>query len=612
MAAYGLSCRFSPPPPCARLLDPGAYERDIRPSSKRMKLNRCPFLSSTPRNTMTVRKSYTDAIYNADIPHRIPNCTSIMSKCPRFPYKAFSKEDLEEILCRCGLDNPCECPTGEEEEEKEIVCQEKVRRRLYIGKPPHSSLAGGISCPSKKDRGFDLMPDGSMRRLLDVVKEENPPFYDARINESTAFYQGCKWSKRSSQRSMKSLEVRPGPADYNLVREITAEEKCYEILRAYRRKTSKLVRSMKYQQGPGPSDYSPQLPKYSELKHLGPKAERFLSSKHESRPSPATYAIKRDFDPHNIPFNPRYSSLPLPPPAGFGSKDARLKYRVACGPGPADYNANVKLCRIVYCGSHNAPFNCSAKRFQDTEIDYEVEDDDEDEDFKSLSDDEDDHPPTLLKPRECPQLTSQFKSKAPRFKPLYKKLDEPSPADLGLDLFSTKQIENSAMQQMVAPFLSSQGRFQRWYNSIPVHNVYGTAGPGYYNWDKPKCYPAVRCGPLFRAKRFKDQGDAMPAPNEYKVGGGVDDVLVTHNRKLLDNIQKQHKFHWKIPDEPRQLSYKERELALLDKAIANLSTSDFMRKPQDTIAELVKEEPKATKQKLLRCFLYKKPIPYIC
>ncbi|XP_026333092.1 uncharacterized protein LOC113240061 [Hyposmocoma kahamanoa] len=605
MAAYGLSCRFSPPPPCTRLLEPGAYEPDVRLCSKHVKSNRYPFLSNAPRNTMNVCKSYTDAIYDTAIPHRIPNCTSLMAKCPRFPYKAFSKKDLEEILCRCGLDNPCECHTGEEEEE--IVCQGKVRRRLYIGPPPHSSLAGGISCPSRNDRGFDVMPDGSMRRSLNVVKEASPPFYDTRVNESTAFYQGCKWSKWTSQRSMKSLEVLPGPAHYHIEREIAAEEKCYEIIREYRRKTSKLVRSMENRRGPGPSDYSPQLPKRPELKYLGPKAKRFLSSKYDVRPSPARYSIKRDFDPPNIPFNPRYSTLPLPSPAGFGSKDTRLKYRVSCGPSPADYNANVKLCRILYCGSHNAPFNCSAKRFQDTEIGYEY--DDEGEDSKSQSDD-DDHPPILLKPRECPQLTCQFRSNTSRFKPLYKKLHEPSPADLGLDLLSKNHKEKSVMLQMVAPFTSSQGRFRRWHNWMPVHNVYGTPGPGYYNWDKPKCYPAVRCGPLFRTQRFNEKGDAMPAPNEYKVGGGVDDVLVTYNRRLLDNIKKQHKFHWELPVEPRQLDYKERELALLDKAIANLSTSDFMRKSDDPIPEPVQEEPKLKKQKLLRSLLYKKPIPY--
>lgn len=610
MAAYGLSRRFPPPPPCARLLDPGAYEPDVQLSSRLVKPNRYPFLSNAPRNTMGSRKSYTDSIYDSAIPHRIPNCTSMMSKCPRFPYKAFSKKDLQELLCRCGLDNPCECPAGDEEKE-EIVCQGKVRRRLYIGPPPHSSLAGGISCPSKKDRGFDVLPDGSMRRLLHVVKEENPPFYDARVNESTAFYQGCKWSKRASQRSVKSLEVRPGPADYNIDREMTAEQKCYELIRAYGRKTSKLVRSMEDRKGPGPSDYTPQSPKSYELKYLGPKAKRFLSSKYDVRPSPATYSIKRDFDPLNIPFNPRYSTLPLPPPAGFGSKDARFKYRDAFGPGPADYNANVKLCRILYCGNHNAPFNCSAKRFQDTKIDYEDEYDDEDDEdnFKNQSDDEE-CPPILPKPRECPQLTCQFISNTSRFKPLCKNLHEPSPADLGLEFSSKKYKEKSVMQQISAPFMSSQGRFRSWHNWLPVHNVYGTPGPGYYNWDKPKCYPAVCCGPLFRAPRFKDKGDTMPAPNEYKIVGGVDDVLVTYNRKLLNNIEQQRKFHRDIPSTPRKIDFKERELALLDKAIENLSTSDFMRRPGDSTPEPVKEEHKPKIQKLLRSFLYKKPVPH--
>lgn len=608
MAAYGLSCRFPPPPPCSRLLDPGAYETNVRLCSRHVKPNKYPFHSSTPRKTLSLRKPYTDAIYDSAIPHTIPNCTSMMSKRPRFPYKAFSKKDLEEILCRCGLDNPCECPTGEEEEEEEIICQGKIHRRLYIGPPPHSSLAGGISCPSKKDHGFDVKPDGSMRRLLDVVKEANPPFYNTRVNESTAFYQGCKWSKRATQRSMKSLEVRPGPADYNVEREVTAEEKCYEMVRAYHRKTAKLVRSMESSKGPGPSDYTPQLPKCYELKYLGPKAERFLSSQYEVRPSPATYSVKRDFDLPNVPFNPRYSTIPLPPPAGFGSRDARLKYRVVCGPGPADYNANVKFCRILYCGSHNAPFNCSAKRFQDTKIDYEDEYCDEDENDIENQSDDDDRPQQLPKPRDCPQLTCQFRSKASRFKPLYKNLHEPSPADLGLDLISKKYKKQSSMQQMVAPFLSSQGRFRRWYNWMPVHNVYGTPGPGYYNAEKPKCYPAVRCGPLFRAQRFKDKGGNMPAPNEYKVCGGVDDVLVTYNRKLLDNIEKQHKFRSEVPVEPRKLNFKERELAILDKTIANLSTSDFMHRTEDHLSEPVKEEPKPKKQKLLRCFLYKKPV----
>lgn len=611
MTAYGRSCRFPPPPPCVKLLDPGAYETDVRLCSRQEIPNRYPFLSNAPRNTMALRKPYTDTIYDSAIPHRIPNCTSMLSKRPRFPYKAFSEMDLEEILCRCGLDNPCECPTGEVEKQK-ILCQAKVHRRLFKGPPPRSAQEGGLSCPSKRDQGFDVMPDGSVRRLLTEVKGASPPFYDVNVNESTAYYQGCKWSKWASQRSIKSYEVRPGPAEYNLEREITPEEKCYQMIRAYRRKTSKLVSSMEISKGPGPADYSPQLPKRSELNFLGPKAERFFISQNEVRPSPDTYVIKRDFDPPNIPFNPRYSTLPLPTPAGFGSKDTRLKYRVVRGPGPADYNADVKLCNILYCGGHNAPFNSSAKRFQDPKIDCEVEYDDEDENEMESQSDDEDRPSQLFKPRECLQLTSQFKSKTSRFKPLYKKLNVPSPADLGLDLVRKEYKENTALQQMVAPFLSSQGRFQRWHNWIPVHNVNSTPGPGYYNFDKFKCYPAVPWGPLFKSQRFRDKGDNMPAPNEYKVGGGVEDVLATCNRKLLDNIEKQHKFHWKIPVELKQLDFKERELALLNKAIANLSTTNFMRGPNDPKPESVKEpKPIATKQKLLRCFLYKKQVPLI-
>lgn len=554
---------------------------------------------------MPTRKPYTDAIYNSAMPHWIPNCSSLMSKCPRFPYKAFTKDDLEDLLCRCGLENPCECPI---DEEKEIVCQAKVRRRLFKGLPPRLNEEGQ-SCPSTGDHGFDVNADGSMRRLLDLPKNACPPYYNANVNEYTTFYQGCKWSMRTSQRSTKSYEVRPGPADYNLEREITPQEKCYQMVRAYRRKMAKLGSSMETSKGPGPADYSPQLPKGPEINFFGPKAQRFPISQHEVRPSPNTYLVKRDFDPPNIPFSPRYSQLPLPPPAGFGSKDTRLKYRTAFGPGPADYDANVKLCNITHCGNLNAPFNYSAKRFQDTKIDYEDEYDDEE--CNEIDSDGEDRPPQLLKARECPQLMSQFKSKTPRFKPIFKKLNKPSPANFGLDLIKKTHKENTALKQKLAPFLSSQGRFQPWHNSIAVHNVDSTPGPGYYNFDKFKCCPAVRCGPLLRSPRFRNRENGMPAPNEYNVTRGVNDVLSTCNRKLLDNIEKQHKFHWKLPVERTQFDFKHRELAILNKAIANLSTSDFMRGPNDPKPEPVKKGPKTQEQKILRSFLYKKQVQHI-
>ncbi|XP_053624649.1 uncharacterized protein LOC128683251 [Plodia interpunctella] len=588
--AYNLSERFPPAPKNYTIFDPGAYQHDL---GYKFKHNKAPFLSKTPRITGTGNKLWTQSIYNTYIPTRIPNMTSLMSKCPRFPYEAFSKEDLERLLCRCGIQNECECT--EEEEHEDILCQGHVPRCLYKGPPPRSMLLGdsGLSAPSKRDHGFEISKDGSQKRNLDKVSDESPPFYDARVIESTEYYQGCKWSAWTSKRFKKSFSRTPGPADYTIDQPPTLETTCYEINRHRKRKTSKqprfieIIQNLNIKEGrPGPATYSPKVPKSINTQYYGSKAERFNTSKYNIGPGPTDYVLKRMFDLPEIPEIPCHAKLPEP--SCFGVKAQRFKPRVEEGASPASYNVNYKPCQYLHCLT--APFGSNTMRFKQN-----VKSNDEDNEQDEIaSDDPEKFDDDESSKEKCPTPTWEFKSKVIRLKPLRKKLDEPSPADLPQ---SSIKVERLPYLQYTAPFFSSEGRFEPWNDWMPVLGKLKTPGPAYYCLEKPRCNPAVNRGPLVRAPRFPRSQWSTPAPNEYVVGGGIETVLNTCNKRLTDNIENQHKFHWEPPKDPKSLSYEEREMELLQKSIMLLEVDGPNDKTDITPA------PEQEKQKFLRCFL---------
>lgn len=597
--AYSLGDRFPPPPTSYTLLEPGAYQFG---DDHKVRINKVPFLSRTPRNTQPGGRIWTHAIYDYAIPAKIPNITSLTSKCPRFPYEAFSKEDLEALLCRCGIQSPCECPTGEEQEEPEVLCQAKVRKRIFKGPAPKSTLCDGLSAPSKRDHGFEVQPDGSQKRLLDKVDDESPPFYDAQVHESTAFYHGCKWSKWTSKRSSQTVDDGPGPADYYYVKHPTDYEICAEKLRLYRRQTSKQLRFIEMVQQrdinegrPGPATYSPMLPKGYEMQYLGPKAKRFTTSTIEQRPGPADHWVKRAFELPDPPDFPCHAKLPEPP--FFGIKAQRFKPRREEGPSPATYNPVYNPCHFMHCPT--APFGSSSVRFKENPNDNEDEEEviAEDEPEKKEGNDE--------QKKECPTPTWEFKSKTIRMKPLEKILNAPSPADLAQPRV---KVDRSRRLQYFAPFFSSEGRFQPWYDWMPVFGRVKTPGPCYYCLEKPKCYPAVPRGPLCRSSRFSDFKSESPSPNRYNVGGGIETILKTHNQRLKNNIEKQHKFIWEPPLEPQRLSYEEQESLLLQKSIALLepdNTSDNKSsKSCSSKSSPRRDDTSKGQSKLLRCFVY--------
>lgn len=602
--AYSLGDRFPPPPKYFTLLDPGSYSQNY---TNRTKQNAAPFLSKTPRVTLDVAKLWTQTDYDQRLPSNIPNCSSMLSKKPRFPYEAFGAEDLEEILCKCGIQTPCECPTGDYIAE-DVVCQGKVTRRLYKGPAPRSHLGDeGLSTPSRNDKGFIITSDGTQHRIRDEIKEESPPFYDATVNESTAFYQGCKWSNRTA-RDFKRIEVRPGPADYFIERDPTRDEICGEKVRALKRKTSKQLRFIEMVQRrnilenlPSPATYRPRLPKCTDLQFLGSKAERFPNSKlkYDISPGPAHYLLRRDFDAIEPPEILCHAKLPEP--ACFSMKGKRFKIQREEGPSPATYKINFKIGNFVNC--RTAPFGCSARRFKQ-EI---IEESNDDEIVEPLN-----------KEKLCILPTWEFKSKTIRMKPLIKKHDEPSPADY---LPKRNSIEKSAQLKPRIPFDSSEGRLEPWYSWTPVHGMLKTPGPGYYCLEKPRCFPAFKRGPLYRAKRFPNIYHKAPPPNAYKVCNGIETILATHNQKLKDNIENQHKFIWEQPNLKDVLSFEERENIILKRCISLLDTKYEVEnemtsasKPLTADAQPDKKGKKAhaavnKKPKMLRYFLYAHPIP---
>lgn len=597
--AYNLGDRFPPPPKSFTLLDPGAYQYNVQ---SKYKLSKAPFLSKVPRKTQAGAQLWTHAIYYADFPPKIPNCASMMSKRPRFPYEALSKEDLEDILCRCGVQNVCECAS--EEIEPAFICQGKVPRRLFKGHPPRSSMGEGLSSPSKRDHGFKVNTDGSQKRITSKVSDESPPFYDIRVDESSAFYQGCKWSQRTSKRSSKEQEHSPGPAAYTLERERTQAEVCDEAVRAYKRKRSKQLRFIEMMQQrnilegfPGPASYSPNLPAGagSNMQFLGPKADRFPVTT-EQRPGPADHWIHRDFDLPIPPWEPCHAKLPEP--SFFGVKANRFKSRKEEGASSATYNPGGKECLIKHCST--APFGSSTVRFKQEPIK------EEEDCVKMVSEEEPMKRDSVKDINVCQMPTWEFRSKTIRMKPLEKKWNEQSPADWPQQNYKVNRLRQF---QYTAPFFSSEGRFQPWNDWMPVFGKYETPGPCYYNLEKPKCYPAVCRGPLVRACRFPSATFDTPAPNEYQVGGGVETVLATHNQKLKVNMENQHKFIWEAPVESKTLSFNEQETALLNKSIALLD-GDIFDQNATTVAdqklEIVNDQ---LKPKLLRYFLYNHPTP---
>lgn len=604
--AYNLGDRFLPPPKCERLTDPGAYEKYGDVFRCGLKPNKFPFLSGTPRKTLVGNPLWTHCIYNTAIPPKIPNCSSMKSKLPRFPYEAFSEKDLEDLICRCGL-QPCECPIeGEEVVEKEEICQARVPRRLYKDTPPRRNTDEGLSAPSKRDRGFEIYPDGTQKRIM-KFPEDCPPFYETRVHEATAFYHGCKWSERKSKRKMQAVEVSPGPADYQHEKKLTEYDLCVQNIRFLRKRASKQLRFLdmiernNISEGrPGPASYHPREPKGTEIPSYGSKCERFPIPKYNSQPGPTTYSPKRDFDRSKPPEYPCLAKLPMP--ACFGIKAARFKTQRSEGPGPATYSTTYKLCQFQHCGAGVAPFGCSSVRFKP--LQYEDDDDDSDE-FADIEEEDGEQK------KICEPLTWGFKSQTIRMKPLHKKFDEPSPADMPITNWTSKR---EPLYQYLAPFNSSLGRFQPWHNSSPVHGTQSTPGPGYYNSDKPKCQPAVNCGPLCRSPRFKDNRFMTPAPNRYYVGGGVDDVLYTYNKRLKRNMQNQHKFKWKSSVGREPISLERQENSLFERCIALCDVSngeeEKVEKPVEEEATPAENTDKpSVKPKLLRCFLYKKSIP---
>ncbi|XP_063392756.1 sperm-tail PG-rich repeat-containing protein 2-like [Cydia fagiglandana] len=602
MAAYSLSERFSRDSKNYRIYDPGAYQHDERCKTKPA---HAPFLTKTSRKTFSTRPIWTHAIYDADIPSKIPNCTSMMSKIPRFPYEAFSMEDLEEVLCKCGYPTCCRCPIEEEDKPKpNIVCQGKVPKHIIKGAPPRTGGDSGLSAPSKGDYGFEVRRDGFQTRLKEKVSDESPPFYDARVIETTMFYQGCKWSKWTGTRATKALEQSPGPADYTLEKKLTEFEKYAEKCRFLKRKEAKQYRYIEMVQRrnilenqPGPATYSPMLPKGTDLQEIGSKADRFTSPKHEVFPGPGDHNLKRDFDPPPKLVTPCHAVLPEP--ACFNVKAHRFKPRKEEGPGPASYCAKYKPYLIQTCST--APFGSNTKRFRTIRLDEtdETEIDVNYCDQLQAGKLEDIDP--------CPHHTWEFKSKTVRMKPLFKSWNEPSPADfMPMELKSKRPLH----LQYLSPFCSSDGRFQPWYNFIPVYGKIATRGPGYYNAEKAKCYPAVKRGPLCRAPRFRTPSFETPAPCAYNVGGGIETILDTYNLKLKHNIENQYKFSGIAP-ERKVLTLKEKEtllmnqcIALCEEAINEVSSLPPPEKKYDTLTKHILD-----KKKILRFFLYKHQMP---
>ncbi|CAH2103164.1 unnamed protein product [Euphydryas editha] len=599
--AYNLSERFSKAKQSYRILDPGSYQNT---NHLLIKPNNVPFLSKAPRSTLTSAKIWTHAIYYSDIKPKIPNCTTIASKIPRFTYENKSDDDIPPLICQCGMQrNICECAIEElkTDHQDDIVCQSAVRRRIFKGPTPRSIQREGHSTPFKEDYGSQILPNGSKRHMVKQTKEDCPPFYDVKVLESNAYYRGCKWSRWTSQRCNNTVlnsEV-PGPADYFIDgNQPSYDYICGEKLRALKRKTAKQLRFIEKAQRhnileglPGPASYNPVLPKGTNLKYFGPNAERFISPKYHESPKPTTYFIKRDFDIIQSDFTPCLAKLPSR--AAFGVKDSRFKYKRVVGPSPCSYNVNQFSCHMKH--NNRAPFGSCSKRFTDI-FEKDTQNCDDNNDIEN----DKENKSYIAKRRP----TWQFRSKTIRMKPLIKMVNISKAADTPLrEDFTNKRL---LQFQYICPFFSSEARFRNWFNWIPVQGSEKTPGPGFYKPERVKCLPAVKSGPISRSKRFASYVSDVPAPNTYEMQKGLEDILTTCNQRLKNNVENKHTYIWKGPVEQRKLTLEEQEIKLLNKSIALLDVPDVFefRKYENKEGAPPLKQSKTDQTKLLRCFLY--------
>ncbi|XP_013137636.1 PREDICTED: uncharacterized protein LOC106102638 [Papilio polytes] len=586
--AFDLVERFPKVTKYYALLDPGQYQSIF---DAKQKESAAPFLTKSPRVSQQGNKIWTHAAYKPKSDHHIPNCTSIRSKVPRFKYDTISKAELDAILCNCGQ-NTCECLPKKEEPESKT--EEPIRPRIFIGGCPRAQSDSGISVPCRRDRGFQLFPNGRQKRILEDFKP-GPPLYDTRVHEFTTFFRGCKWSHWTARRSTKIVDDGPGPAAYTIEHGPTETEMCAEKIRAERRRKSKQYRYIEMVQQknlrenqPGPATYSPNPPKHTEMKFLGTKAERFQTSKYEVIPGPNAYTIKRMFDLPEPPEKNCHATLP--PLAPFGFNAPRFQRTTQKAPGPADYETTRKICNILVCTK--APFGSFTKRFPKTEeLDERAEVEDEVKDEEQQE--------------KCINLSWMFKSKAKRLSRLEKNLCAPSPADVPMTMYDKKR---SLPLQKSAPFYTSTERFQPWYNWVPIQNLFKTPGPAQYRLDKPSCTPAVVRGPLYRSKRFEYSISKTPASNNYSIGGGVETVLHTSSVRVKDNIKKRRRFRWKALKQKSKLSDKEKEALLLNNCIALLNVDPFSDKVSSS-GKSYSTTPEKRNNKLLHCFLYRHAVP---
>lgn len=593
--AFSLASRFPPPRDLDEcIFGPGAYQNQLSvviPKSK------APFNSNASRDAGTP-KPYSEQIYFPVLKRHIPNCAAFRSSKPRFSYEALSKEDIENLICRCPM--ACDCPVeGEDvEPKKEEVCQKEVPRKLILGRPPRSIVKGGLVCKSMTSDTEVKVKRG----------EPDPPFYNTKVFETTTFYHGCKWSQRTGKRFKKTIEdseVRPGPGAYTIEQKPRDDVLCAEKVRFLCRKASKQPRLAEIIQnlelrhgGPGPAAYYPREVKHNAVSVSGSRASRFATKKYDITPGPADYTMKSKFD---LPKPPAYfSRAKLPEPSFFGIKAPRFKDIKQVGPGPADYMAKVNLCKIQHC-VEGAPFGTSAPRFKAPKAvdDHEVEESEEEEGESH-------------EPKQCKQLSWMFKSTSRRGeltpRPVEPKVDELPPERKNRNLFVKKKVHD----EHIAPFQSSEGRFLPWNDWMSVYGRLPIPGPGAYSLDKPKCYhPAVVHGPLFRAPKtpFFSVNEG-PGPSERNIRRGLN--IKTFNVRLQNNeVKRANAYHWIPPKGPRKLTLEEKESLLLKQSIAlldDLSVLQNKRSKTSILADVPKQTSTETKcqlrkPKLLRCFL---------
>ncbi|XP_018568558.1 sperm-tail PG-rich repeat-containing protein 2-like [Anoplophora glabripennis] len=406
------------------------------------RVNVVPFLSSEEKVPKFYQKKLCEAFY--DIPGSIGSVkggSTPRNRAPRF----VTKES----------DTPS---PGDYDSKIEIKCKRTIPcgvrpKKLYVCRIPFSVKGSAPSMPIDS-YGYNLTRNESLIKIppkeLDLTL--GPAYYQVPCDIVSHSDKGCKWSSRTGKRPFYETVPGPGPAAYDVelpkYRKRAEEDEVREMARRFSFVPRYLeAQELKYlkEDLPGPADYSTEIRDICKVcPSLKPRpficGSKRVTITVSDNPGPAEYDIG------NVAKYP-VSKRDVP----FSIESSRFDKRKIVGtPGPGSYNIKSPLIERILKKKNQyslieIPFNNTAKR-DVSAVDPFV--------ASSPS------PANYCKETQgrCKIfVTSVFKSKTVRFKPICKK-NEVSPATYNVTNAFNNATEKISHQAMEVSFNATAAR----------------------------------------------------------------------------------------------------------------------------------------------------------